>query len=102
MNETLLVIPNLVIDFPGLERTVRAVRGVDLSVVRGEVMGLVGESGSGKSMTALACLGLVPPPGRVTGSIWLAGEEIVGASEADNERRGGSGGDDLPESRARP
>ncbi len=90
MTENLLEISNLHIEFPGLERTVRAVRGCDLSVVRGEVMGLVGESGSGKSMTALACLGLVPPPGRVTGSIWLDGHEVVGASEADNKRlRGG-------------
>jgi oligopeptide/dipeptide ABC transporter ATP-binding protein len=54
------------------------------------VLGLVGESGSGKSITALACLGLVPPPGRVAGSIRLDGHEVVGAPEADNERlRGG-------------
>jgi oligopeptide/dipeptide ABC transporter ATP-binding protein len=89
VTEPLLAIRNLVVDFPGLERTVQAVRGVDLLVERGEVMGLVGESGSGKSMTALACLGLVPPPGRVSGSIRLAGEEIVGAPEAENERRRG-------------
>jgi peptide/nickel transport system ATP-binding protein len=41
-------------------------------------------------MTALACLGLVPPPGRVTGSIRLDGHEVVGASEADNKRLRGS------------
>ena len=85
MTGNLLEIADLRIEFPGLERTVRAVRGCTLSIVRGEVMGLVGESGSGKSMTALACLGLVPPPGRVTGSIRLDGHEVVGASEADNE-----------------
>jgi oligopeptide/dipeptide ABC transporter ATP-binding protein len=85
----LLEIKSLTVDFPGLERTVKAVRGVDLLVERGEVMGLVGESGSGKTMTALACLGLVPPPGRVAGSIRLAGEEIVDAPEARNERRRG-------------
>ncbi|MEZ5924195.1 MAG: ABC transporter ATP-binding protein [Hyphomicrobiaceae bacterium] len=89
MAESILDIADLTVTFPGLERTVQAVRGVDISVDRGEVMGLVGESGSGKSMTALAILGLVPPPGRVSGSIRLAGEEIVGAPEAVNERRRG-------------
>jgi peptide/nickel transport system ATP-binding protein len=90
MTDNLLEIVDLRIEFPGLERTVRAVRGCTLSVAKGEVMGLVGESGSGKSMTALACLGLVPPPGRVSGSIRLDGHEVVGATDADNERlRGG-------------
>jgi peptide/nickel transport system ATP-binding protein len=69
VSDNLLEISDLHIDFPSLERRVQAVRGCDLSVAKGEVMGLVGESGSGKSMTALACLGLVPPPGRVTGGI---------------------------------
>ncbi len=90
MTGMLLEIAGLCVEFPGLERTVKAVRGCDLSVANGEVMGLVGESGSGKSMTALACLGMVPPPGRVTGSVRLDGHEVVGAPEAENEKlRGG-------------
>ena len=90
MTADLLEITGLRVEFPGLERTVKAVRGCTLSLAKGEVLGLVGESGSGKSITALACLGLVPPPGRVTGSIRLDGHEVVGALEADNERlRGG-------------
>jgi len=48
MSDYLLEISDLHIDFPSLERRVQAVRGCDLSVVKGEVMGLVGESGSGK------------------------------------------------------
>jgi len=60
-----------------------AVDGVDFSVACGAVMGLVGESGSGKTVTGLSLLGLVDPPGRiVAGSIRLAGEELVGRSEA--------------------
>jgi peptide/nickel transport system ATP-binding protein len=91
MSDSLLEISDLRIDFPSLERRVQAVRGCNLSVTKGEVMGLVGESGSGKSMTALACLGLVPPPGRVTGSVRLDGHEVIGAPEASNKMlRGGT------------
>lgn len=42
-----------------------AVRGIDLTVKRGQTLALVGESGSGKSMTALALMGLTPPKARV-------------------------------------
>ncbi|MFI7448465.1 dipeptide/oligopeptide/nickel ABC transporter permease/ATP-binding protein [Nonomuraea sp. NPDC049714] len=47
-------------------RPVTVVDGVDLSIGKGERVGLVGESGSGKSITALALAGLVPHPGQVT------------------------------------
>ncbi|MEO0382526.1 MAG: ABC transporter ATP-binding protein [Pseudomonadota bacterium] len=43
-----------------------AVRGIDLTVKRGQTLALVGESGSGKSMTALALMGLTPPAARVS------------------------------------
>ncbi|HYG61939.1 MAG TPA: ATP-binding cassette domain-containing protein, partial [Thermoanaerobaculia bacterium] len=56
---------------------VTAVRGVSLTLQRGEMLGLVGESGSGKSLTALALLGLVPPPARVRGHVWLEGEDVL-------------------------
>ena len=42
-----------------------AVDGVDLTVRRGEIVGLVGESGSGKSVTGFSLLGLIDPPGEV-------------------------------------
>jgi peptide/nickel transport system ATP-binding protein len=66
------------------EGVVRAVDGVDLTVGRGELLGLVGESGSGKSVTALSILGLVDPPGRiVSGSIRFGGAELAGLREQD-------------------
>jgi peptide/nickel transport system ATP-binding protein len=57
---------------------VRAVDGVDLTLQRGEVLGLVGESGSGKTTLGRALLGLVPV---TTGSIRFDGTELAGLSE---------------------
>ncbi|WP_426955031.1 ABC transporter ATP-binding protein [Muricoccus radiodurans] len=69
---------------------VPALRGVDLSVGRGEAVALVGESGCGKSVTWLAALGLLPGKARVTGSVRLDGQEILHAAPAVLDRvRGG-------------
>jgi len=57
---------------------VHAVDGVDLTVARGEVLGLVGESGSGKSVTMMSVLRLVDKPGRiVAGSVDFDGLELT-------------------------
>ena len=59
-----------------------AVDGIDLAIAPGEFVGVVGESGSGKSVTALAAMGLIQPPGRVAaGSIRFAGRDLRGLPE---------------------
>jgi oligopeptide/dipeptide ABC transporter ATP-binding protein len=64
-NRVLLEIKDLRVSFPLDEGTVRAVEGVDLTMRRGEVLGVVGESGCGKSITAHSVLRIIPQPGRI-------------------------------------
>jgi peptide/nickel transport system ATP-binding protein len=80
--QTLLAVDNLSVRFPGDDRDIEVVAGVSYTIGAGRTLGVVGESGCGKSMTALALLGLVPPPGTVVGSVRFAGEELLGQSEA--------------------
>ena len=63
-------------------RPVEALAGVDLSLERGERLGIVGESGSGKSLLALAIIGLLPPVARPSGRVLLDGRDLVGRDEA--------------------
>jgi len=70
--------------------TVRAVRGLSFELGEQEVLGIVGESGSGKSVTSLALIGLLPKSAKVSGSVLIDGEEIVGRREKDMYKLRGS------------
>jgi oligopeptide/dipeptide ABC transporter ATP-binding protein len=75
---SLLEIESLRVEFPGEDGPLVAVKGVDLAIEPGEVLGLVGESGSGKSLTCRAVMQLVPEPGRVAaGAVRFDGEDVL-------------------------
>lgn len=80
-------IKDLHINFYTQSGVVRAVRGVNLFVNKGETLALVGESGSGKSVTAQAIMKLLPsPPSKIEkGHIILDGEDIVPKTEKQME-----------------
>jgi len=87
----LLEIDDLHIAFAGRSGAVPAVRGVSLTIDRGEVVGLVGESGCGKSVTALAVLRLLPtPPAQIRAAhIAFAGQDLLALPEREMRRMRG-------------
>lgn len=84
---SLLTIKDLKIEFPGRRGTLVAVDGVSLSVGPGEVLGVVGESGAGKSTIGNAVIGLLEPPGRMTGGEIHLGDERIDGLPEDRMRR---------------
>ena len=67
MTEPVLSVHNLQVEFATRRSTLRAIDGVSFDIAKGEVLGVVGESGAGKSVTGLAVIGLIDPPGRIAG-----------------------------------
>ncbi len=78
MSEPVLSLKDFRVSFNTMNGTVRAVRGIDIDVERGEMVGIVGESGSGKSVTFLGMMGLLPRSATIEGSAVLDGTELVG------------------------
>jgi len=77
MSDVLLSVRDMVVDFPTRHGLLRAVDHVSFDLSRGEVMGLVGESGAGKSLTGAAIIGLIEPPGHISGgTVHLDGYRI--------------------------
>jgi ABC-type dipeptide/oligopeptide/nickel transport system ATPase component len=78
----MLELRNLTIDFGKGDSRVQAVKGIQLSIARGETLALVGESGSGKSVTGMALTRLLPEPPAVyaAGEILFEGRNVLAMS----------------------
>src|SRR2546421_3435388 len=73
----ILEVQDLKVEFPTRRGALTAVDGASFAIAPGEVLGVVGESGAGKSVTGLAVIGLLEPPGRIAaGEIRLEGRRI--------------------------
>ncbi|MGE0199833.1 MAG: ABC transporter ATP-binding protein [Candidatus Melainabacteria bacterium] len=77
-SQALLSVQDLTVSFPTEQGPAFAVNQLSLTLQAGQVMGLVGESGCGKSMSSLAILRLIPPPGRIAhGEILFEGTPLL-------------------------
>ena len=84
---TLLKINNLEIEFPSRKAVLRAVDDVSLSLEKGDILGIVGESGAGKSTVGNALIGLLEPPGKMTGgNIYLDGFRIDNLPDSEKQK----------------
>jgi len=91
MNNTILQVRGLRTAFHTEAGAWPAVDGVDLTVRRGEILGLVGESGSGKSVTGFSLLGLIDPPGEVvSGEVLFKGQDLRKLDEESMRRLRGN------------
>jgi peptide/nickel transport system ATP-binding protein len=76
-----LDVRDLRVHFPTDDGLVKSVDGLSFSLERGRTLGIVGESGSGKSVSSMAIMGLHRGTrARITGEIWLDGDELVAAT----------------------
>ena len=77
--QPLLSVRHLRVEFNTRRGTLVAIDDVSFDIAPGEVLGVVGESGAGKSITGMAVIGLLEPPGRIAG-----GEILLEGSRIDN------------------
>ena len=84
--KTGLKVDNLQVSF----RDRPVVKGISFEILTGARVGLIGESGSGKSVTALALMGLLGEDAKVTGSIYLAGQELLSLTDREMSQLRGS------------
>ncbi len=80
----LLDVNDLTVEFATRRGIVKAVQHVNISVAKGETLGIVGESGSGKSVTSYAVMRILDRAGKIAeGSVMFSGVDVKNASESD-------------------
>lgn len=85
---TLLNVQNLSVTFRTDYVKINAVRDVSFTLKAGEKTGFLGESGSGKTTTALALMGLIPNPGKVSsGTALMNGTDYLALSESEMRKK---------------
>ncbi|MEI4472875.1 ABC transporter ATP-binding protein [Frigidibacter sp. MR17.24] len=85
--EPALSVRDLTVTFDTRRGRLTALDAVSLTIQPGEILGVVGESGAGKSMTGMAVLGLIEPPGKVAGGeIRIAGRRTDALTEREMAR----------------
>ena len=78
IDNRLLDIKDLTVEFKFGGKTLTAVNNVSLYIKKGEMIGIVGESGCGKSMTAYSIINLIPHPGKITnGSVYFNNSDVL-------------------------
>ena len=84
-----LKVKNLNISYPTRKETIVASQNVEITLERGDILGIVGESGSGKSTIANAIINLIDPPGEITdGSIKIDNQELINDEKIIQKFRG--------------
>ena len=81
MSENIISIKDLNIAYQSYGQTNLVVKDFNMTIKRGEIVSLVGESGAGKSTVGKAIMGLIDPPGTVSGEILFNDKNLVGMSE---------------------
>ena len=80
--QPLLDVHDLTVEFSTRRGIVKAVQHVNISVAKGETLGIVGESGSGKSVTSYAVMRILDRAGKIAdGSVMFSGIDVKAASE---------------------
>ncbi|WP_148203612.1 ABC transporter ATP-binding protein [Sodalis glossinidius] len=87
----LLTINQLTVSYDSPSGPLQAVRNINLTVNKGEVLGLVGESGSGKSTLVSAMLTLLPPNARASGELRYRGVDLLTLPEEGRRKLRGNG-----------